>query len=224
MWQDRCEADAGIQPMRGGSPPTTDPDEGPLGACSGHWSLLPEDGLFLPGLSLPVQASLQGPASQMERHPTLRYQTPASLLSNNVTKSSSIWIIHFKRLSGYFRFFFLMIKLSDLSKSLGAADGIATRWPILPRTRWTEANSGASQRLRRPRSLGTALCPFTRPPSSHPEDKGLLSPKQAFLSPTPQAQVLQPPAWKRKSRFSLPKRHQEPSSKLRRAKKTDFLN
>ena len=67
MWQDRLEADAGVQPMRS-APPTTDPDEGPPGSCMWHWSLLPEDGL-LPEVSLPVQAALQGPARRWKDSP-----------------------------------------------------------------------------------------------------------------------------------------------------------
>lgn len=167
----------------------------------------------------------RGQAHRWKEPPTLRCQTPAFLLSNNVTKSSSIWIIHFKSLSGFFRFvFFFNDEIIRSVKKLRCCGCIAARWPILPRTRWTEANSGASRRQRKPRPLRTALSPFARPPSSHPEDKGPLSPKKACVSPTPQVQVLQPPAWRLKSRFWLPKRHREPSSKLQRAKKTDFLN
>ena len=143
------------------------------------------------------------------------------IMSQNQAAFESFILKAFLDFSG---FFFFNDEIIRSVKKLRCCGCIAARWPILPRTRWTEANSGASRRQRKPRPLRTALSPFARPPSSHPEDKGPLSPKKACVSPTPQVQVLQPPAWKLKSRFWLPKRHREPSSKLQRAKKTDFLN
>lgn len=127
----------------------------------------------------------RGQAHRWKEPPTLRCQTPAFLLSNNVTKSSSIWIIHFKSLSGFFRFvFFLMMKLSDLSKSLGAVDvspqgdrfcqehGEQRPTPVLL------GGSGSLARWGLPSLLSPGLLPAT------PKTRALYHPKKpAYLQP-----------------------------------------
>lgn len=209
----------------GGAPPTTDPQRRPSGVLhvaliASPWRRSSPRGVPASPGSSPGARLADGKTPPLSAVKHLLPFFP--IMSQNQAAFESFILKAFLDFSVFF--FLKWWNYQICQKSLGAVDGIAARWPILPRTRWTEANSGASQRQRRPRPLGTALCPFTRPPSSHPEDKGLLSPKQAFLSPTPKVQVLQPPVWKLKSHFSLPKRHGEPSSKLRRAKKMDFLN
>lgn len=212
-----AEADTGIQPMRGSSAPPQTPTKALWGPAQGTDHFSHKDSLLLPGLSLPVQASAGASLTDGKTpHPPL--QTPSFLfpiMSQNQAAFES-FISKKLRISWFFN------------------DEIIRSVKKLRCCGWYrhKVTDSARQQLRRSSEAAEATpSPEDCPLSFHQASFQPPRRQRAFYYPNrpsylqPTSTVLQPPAWKRKSRFSLPKRHKEPSSKLRRAKaRRIFLN